>query len=133
MDHSPVITSGAEPEENQHLLCRTRTDSSALSVAPCWSHTVNRNEYCPALRPVTVATTWSAPSSFNPVGPLRRKPSPNSQRDVQKHRWVESPDGVPAVADDATVVGAATAIEQQAVHWEKQPPVWTHNGHRAPV
>lgn len=133
MDHWPVITSGAEPEQNRRLLCRTRTESSALSVAPCWSHTVNLKAYCPASRPVTVATAWSAPSSFDPVGPLRRKPSANIRRAVQKHGWVESPDGVPAVAGDATVVGAAAAVEQQAVHWEKQPPVWTHNGHRAPV
>lgn len=133
MDHWAAIPSGPEPEENRRLLGRTRTDSSALSVAPSWSHTVSRNVYCPASRPVTVATAWSAPSSFKPAGPLRRKASPNIQGDVQQHRWVESPDGVPAVADDATVVGAATAIKQQAVHREKQPPVWTHNGHRAPV
>lgn len=79
-----------------------------------------------------MATTRSAPSSVAPVGPLRRTRS-RTFKAMFSNRWVESPDGVPAVGDDAAVVGAAAAVEQQAAHWDKQHPVWTHNGHRGPV
>lgn len=81
-----------------------------------------------------------------PVGSIQLQPRRTTEEEpvskeepVGKHSKgravtaAESPDGVPAVADDATVVDAATPVQQQAAHRQRQLPVWTHDGHRAPV